>query len=141
VNVNVIGMNGRPQVKGLKAILSEWLAFRTETVRRRLKHRREEVVSRLHILDGFRTVYGNIDTVIAIIRKKDKPKRVLMARFKLDDEQAEAILELKLRQLAKLEEMKIRDEQKELSKEKGELDKALKSKQRLKKSDPSRDPK
>lgn len=133
VNVNVIGMNGRPQVKGLKAILSEWLAFRTETVRRRLKHRLEEVVSRLHILDGFRTVYGNIDTVIAIIRKKDKPKRVLMARFKLDDEQAEAILELKLRQLAKLEEMKIRDEQKELSKEKGELDKALKSKQRLKK--------
>lgn len=133
VNVNVIGMNGRPQVKGLKAILSEWLAFRTETVRRRLKHRLEEVVSRLHILDGFRTVYGNVDKVIAIIRKEDKPKRVLMARFKLDDEQAEAILELKLRQLAKLEEMKIRDEQKELSKEKEELDKALKSKQRLKK--------
>ncbi|MEE9287466.1 MAG: DNA topoisomerase IV subunit A, partial [Gammaproteobacteria bacterium] len=118
VNVNVIGMNGRPQVKGLKAILSEWLAFRTETVRRRLKHRLEEVVSRLHILDGFRTVYGNVDKVIAIIRKEDKPKRVLMARFKLDDDQAEAILELKLRQLAKLEEMKIRDEQKELSKEK-----------------------
>ena len=133
VNVNVIGMNGRPQVKGLKAILSEWLAFRTETVRRRLKHRLEEVVRRLHILGGFRTVYGNVDKVIAIIRKEDKPKRVLMARFKLDDEQAEAILELKLRQLAKLEEMKIRDEQKELSKEKEELDKALKSKQRLKK--------
>ncbi len=133
VNVNVIGMNGRPQVKGLKAILSEWLAFRTETVRRRLKHRLEEVVRRLHILGGFRTVYGNVDKVIAIIRKEDKPKRVLMARFKLDDEQAEAILELKLRQLAKLEEMKIRDEQKELSKEKEGLDKALKSKQRLKK--------
>ncbi|MEE9157412.1 MAG: DNA gyrase subunit A, partial [Gammaproteobacteria bacterium] len=133
VNVNVIGMNGRPQVKGLKAILSEWLAFRTETVRRRLKHRLEQVVSRLHILDGFRAVYGNVDKVIAIIRKEDKPKRALMARFKLDDEQAEAILELKLRQLAKLEEMKIRDEQKELSKEKEELDKALKSKQRLKK--------
>ncbi len=133
VNVNVIGMNGRPQVKGLKAILSEWLAFRTETVRRRLKHRLEEVVSRLHILDGFRAVYGNVDKVIAIIRKEDKPKRALMARFKLDDEQAEAILELKLRQLAKLEEMKIRDEQKKLSKEKEELDRALKSKQRLKK--------
>ena len=132
VNMNVIGMNGRPGVKNLRDMLREWLQFRIETVRKRLEYRLDKVSKRLHILDGLLVAYLNIDEVIKIIRENDKPKPVLMKRFKLSDEQAEAILELKLRHLAKLEEMTIRAEQKELKQEKAELEKLLSSKQRLK---------
>ncbi len=132
VNMNVIGLNGRPGVRNLQQLLSEWLRFRTETVRRRLQYRLDRVSKRLHILDGLMVAYLNIDEVIKIIRENDKPKPVLMKRFKLSDEQAEAILELKLRHLAKLEEMSIRAEQEELKAEKAELEKVLGSKQRLK---------
>jgi topoisomerase-4 subunit A len=131
VNLNMIGLDGRPQVKGLLAILTEWLEFRQETVRRRLQHRLDKVLARLHILDGLLIAFLNIDEVIAIIRHEDKPKAVLMSRFNLTDEQAEAILELKLRHLAKLEEMNIRGEQDELSKERDELEKTLGSTRRL----------
>lgn len=133
INLNMIGINGRPQVKDLLTILKEWLEFRTVTVRRRLQFRLDKVTARLHILDGLLIAYLNIDEVIAIIRKEDKPKPVLMKRFKLTDIQAEAILELKLRHLAKLEEMQIKNEQSELSKEKDELEKTLASSQKLKK--------
>lgn len=132
VNMNMIGVNGRPQVKNLKEILSEWLEFRTEIVRRRLQYRLDKVSARLHILDGLLIAYLNIDAVIAIIRKEDQPKPVLMQRFKLTDVQAEAILELKLRHLAKLEEAKIKGEQRALAEERAELEKTLGSKQRLK---------
>ncbi len=132
VNMNMIGTNGRPQVKNLRDTLSEWLEFRTEIVRRRLQYRLDKVIARLHILDGLLIAFLNIDEVIAIIRKEDKPKPALMQRFKLSDIQAEAILELKLRQMAKLEEMKIRGEQKELAAERDQLEKILASKQRLK---------
>lgn len=132
VNLNVIGLNGRPQVKSLKEILSEWLVFRIETVRRRLQYRLDKVLARLHILDGLLIAYLNIDEVIAIIREEDKPKPVLMARFELTETQAEAILELKLRHLAKLEEMKIRGEQSELDKERQNLEKTLGSETRMK---------
>jgi topoisomerase-4 subunit A len=111
VNMNVIGLDGRPGVRDLASMLREWLDFRRQTVRRRLQHRLEQVLRRLHILDGLLIAFLNIDEVIAIIRSEDRPKPVLMARFGLSDEQAEAILELKLRHLAKLEEMKIRGEQ------------------------------
>jgi topoisomerase-4 subunit A len=132
VNMNVIGLNGRPGVLNLREMLSEWLKFRIETVRRRLQFRLDKVAKRLHILDGLMVAYLNIDEVIKIIRENDKPKPVLMKRFKLSDEQAEAILDLKLRHLAKLEEMAIRTEQKELKQEQAELQKLLSSKQRLK---------
>ena len=132
VNLNVIGIDGRPAVKGLDVMLKEWLKFRTATVRRRLEHRLDRVESRLHILEGYLVAFLNIDEVIHIIRTEDKPKPVLMKKFKLSDEQAEAILELKLRHLAKLEEMKINGEQKELSKERDELKKLLGSDARLK---------
>jgi topoisomerase-4 subunit A len=125
VNLNMIGLNGKPQVKNLRQILSEWLSFRTETVRRRLQYRLDKVLARLHILDGLLIAYLNIDEVIAIIRHEDHPKPVLMARFALSDIQAEAILDLKLRHLAKLEEMKIRGEQDELEQERQELEKIL----------------
>ena len=131
VNLNVIGLDGRPRVYDLKSLLAEWLAFRTETVKRRLNYRLERVSRRLHILDGLLIAYLNIDEVIRIIRTEDEPKPVLMKRFKLTDVQAEAILELKLRHLAKLEEMKIRGEQKELADEKADLEATLKSKARL----------
>jgi topoisomerase-4 subunit A len=131
VNVNVIGLDGRPAVYGLKALLEEWLSFRTTTVKRRLQHRLERVTKRLHILDGLLIAYLSIDAVIKIIRTEDDPKPVLMKRFKLSDAQAEAILELKLRHLAKLEEMKIRGEQKELAAERADLEQTLKSKARL----------
>ncbi|MDD5580134.1 MAG: DNA topoisomerase IV subunit A [Methylobacter sp.] len=130
VNMNMIGMDGRPKVKNLKDILVEWLAFRTETVRRRLQFRLDKVLARLHILAGLLIAYLNIDEVIAIIRSEDNPKPVLMQRFGLTDVQAEAILELKLRHLARLEEMKIRGEQNELEKERAALEKILGS-QRL----------
>jgi topoisomerase-4 subunit A len=125
VNLNMIGLDGKPKVKNLREILVEWLAFRTETVRRRLQYRLDKVLARLHILKGLLIAYLNIDEVIAIIRSEDKPKPVLMARFGLDDIQAEAILELKLRHLAKLEEVKIKGEQDELEKERNGLEKTL----------------
>ncbi len=132
VNMNVIGLNGRPGVRNLREMLKEWLQFRTETVTRRLQFRLDKVSKRLHILDGLLIAYLNIDEVIRIIRENDKPKPVLMQRFRLSDEQAEAILELKLRHLARLEEMAIRTEQEALAKEKAELEKTLGSKARLK---------
>ena len=132
INLNMIGIDGRPGVKGLDRILKEWLQFRTETVRRRLEHRLERVLRRLHILEGYLIAFLNIDEVIHIIRTEDKPKPVLMKRFKLSDDQAEAILELKLRHLAKLEEMNIRTEQDELSEERDTLQKTLGSAARLK---------
>lgn len=125
VNMNMIGLDGRPHVKNLHDILSEWLAFRTETVRRRLQHRLNKVLARLHILEGLLIAYLNIDEVIAIIRTEDTPKPVLMSRFGITDTQAEAILELKLRHLIKLEEIKIRGEQDALSKERDNLEKTL----------------
>jgi len=131
VNMNMIGLNGKPVVKNLREILSEWLVYRTETVRRRLQHRLDKVLARLHLLDGLLIAYLNIDEVIAIIREYDKPKPVLMERFGISDLQAEAILELKLRHLAKLEEMKIRGEQDELEKERQALEKTLGSKKLL----------
>jgi topoisomerase-4 subunit A len=131
VNINVIGLDGRPAVFGLKGLLEEWLKFRTTTVKRRLEHRLEKVTQRLHILDALLIAYLNIDAVIKIIRTEEHPKPVLMKRFKLTDVQAEAILELKLRHLAKLEEMKIKGEQKELADERADLEQTLKSKARL----------
>lgn len=132
VNFNVIGLNGRPGVRNLAEILSEWLSFRKETVRRRLQFRLDQVLARLHILDGLLIAFLKIDEVIAIIRYEDKPKRELMARFGLSDKQGEAILDLKLRHLAKLEEIKIRAEQQELSAERDALQKTLGSQARLK---------
>jgi topoisomerase IV subunit A len=133
VNLNIIGLDGRPKVMGLKGILSEWLEFRIATVTRRLQHRLDKVAKRLHILAGLMIVYLNLDEVIRIIRREDEPKPVLMKRFKLSDEQAEEILNTRLRHLAKLEEMKIREEQKELKAEEEELEGLLKSKARLRK--------
>ena len=132
VNLNVIGLNGRPEVKNLKKVLKEWLEFRLDTVRRRLEWRLAKVEKRLHLLEGLLIAYLNIDEVIEIIRNNDEPKPVLMKRFKLSDEQAEAILELKLRHLARLEEMKIRGEQETLEAERSELKKTLGSKARMK---------
>ncbi|MDX1496460.1 MAG: DNA topoisomerase IV subunit A, partial [Salinisphaeraceae bacterium] len=132
VNLNMIGLDGRPQVKGLLPLLKEWLDFRKETVRRRLQWRLDKVEARLHILEGLLIAYLNIDEVIHIIRTEDEPKPVLMKRFKITDLQAEAILELKLRHLAKLEEMKIKGEQEELEKERDDLTKTLNSAARLK---------
>ncbi len=133
VNLNVIGLDGRPRVMGLREVLLEWLEFRLRTVTARLTHRLGKLNTRLHILDGLLIAYLNLDEVIRIVRTEDKPKPVLMKRFKLSDEQAEAILETKLRHLARLEEMKIREEQKELAAERDEIDRILKSKARLKK--------
>jgi len=133
VNLNIIALDGRPRVMSLREILTEWLEFRTTTVTRRLQHRLEKVTRRLHILDGLMVVYLNLDEVIRIIRREDEPKPVLMKRFKLSDEQAEEILNTRLRHLAKLEEMKIREEQKSLAAEREELEALLKSKAKLKK--------
>ena len=132
VNLNVIGLNGRPRLFNLVELLSEWIVFRKATVKRRLAHRLEIVKDRLHILDGLLVAYLNIDEVIRIIRSEDEPKPVLMKTFKLTDIQAEAILNLRLRNLAKLEEMKIRGEQDELNEERDTLEKTLKSAARLK---------
>ena len=133
VNLNVIALDGKPKVLGLKELLGEWLEYRTATVKRRLKYRLEKVEARLHILDGLLIAFLNLDEVIRIVRKEDEPKPVLMKRFKLTDLQAEAILETKLRHLAKLEEMKIRGEQKELSQEREGLEQTLKSAAKLRK--------
>ena len=132
VNMNVIGINGRPQVKNLKQILLEWIGFRITTVRRRLEWRLDKVDKRLHILEGLLIAFLNLDEVIRIVRTEDEPKPVLIKTFKISDIQAEAILETKLRHLAKLEEMKIREEQEALVEEKQELEKLLGSDRRIK---------
>ncbi len=132
VNMNVIARDGRPRVMGLKPLLEEWLAFRVDTVTRRLTHRLAKVDARLHILDGLMVAYLNLDEVIRIVRYEDEPKAALMARFQLSEAQAEAILETKLRHLARLEEMKIRSEQEKLQAERDELTKMLASKSKLK---------
>jgi topoisomerase-4 subunit A len=133
VNLNIIANDGRPRVMGLKEILSEWLEFRVTTVTRRLEHRLDKVGKRLHILDGLLIAFLNLDEVIRIIRREEEPKPVLMKRFKLSDEQTEEILNTRLRHLAKLEEMKIREEQKSLAAEREELEGLLKSKAKLRK--------
>ena len=132
VNLNVIGLNGRPDCLNLKQLLQQWLRFRTDTVTRRLEFRLDQVVDRLHVLAGLLIAYLNIDEVIHIIRSEDEPKPVLMHRFDLTGTQAEAILELKLRHLARLEEMRIRGEQDELETERQQLEALLGSKRRLK---------
>jgi topoisomerase-4 subunit A len=131
VNMNMIALDGRPRLFNLRDLLAEWLEFRIETVRRRLQHRYDQVNSRLHILDGYLIAYLNVDEVIKIIRREDEPKPVLMQRFKLSDLQAEAILELKLRYLNRLQEMEIRGEQKKLTEERAALEKVLGSKKLL----------
>jgi topoisomerase-4 subunit A len=131
VNMNMIALDGRPRLFNLRDLLAEWLEFRIETVRRRLQHRYDQVNSRLHILDGYLVAYLNVDEVIWIIRREDEPKPVLMQRFKLSDLQAEAILELKLRYLNRLQEMEIRGEQKKLTEERAALEKILGSKKLL----------
>ncbi|WP_100752099.1 DNA topoisomerase IV subunit A [Vibrio salilacus] len=131
VNLNMIGLDNRPQVKGLVQILAEWIEFRRSTVRRRLQYRLDKVMARLHILEGLLVAYLNLDEVIEIIRSEDDPKAVLMARFGISDIQADAVLDTKLRNLAKLEEMKIRGEQAELEKEREKLEQLLGSERRL----------
>jgi topoisomerase-4 subunit A len=133
VNMNMIGLDGRPRLYALRDLLIEWLQFRTETVRRRLQHRYDHVNARLHLLDGLMVAYLNIDEVIRIIRREDEPKPVLVQHFGLSDVQAEYILELRLRYLNKLQEMEIRGEQKKLQEERAELEKVLSSKKRLEK--------
>ncbi|MEN8212921.1 MAG: DNA topoisomerase IV subunit A [Pseudomonadota bacterium] len=132
VNMNVIGTNGRPQVKNLRMLLKEWLAFRFETVRRRLEFRLAKVSERLHLLDGLLIAFLNIDEVIHIIRTEEHPKEALMQRFELTEAQANYVLDTRLRQLARLEEMKIRAEQEELAAERDWLELTLGSKQRMK---------
>ncbi|QWV18513.1 DNA topoisomerase IV subunit A [Stutzerimonas zhaodongensis] len=133
VNTNVIGLDGRPQVKNLKVLLSEWLTYRIGTVRRRLQFRLDKVERRLHLLEGLLVAFLNLDEVIHIIRTEDQPKPVLMARFELSELQADYILDTRLRQLARLEEMKIRGEQDELAKEREKLLALLGSEAKLKK--------
>ena len=132
VNINMIGLDGRPQVKDLRMILTEWLSFRKSTVVRRLQFRLDKVLARLHILEALMIAFLNIDEVIRIIRFEEKPKQQLMTQFSLSDIQAEAILDLKLRHLAKLEEFKIQGEQEELAKERDALQLLLGSDKRLK---------
>ena len=132
VNMNVIGLDGKPQVKPLVPMLKEWLVYRTQIVTKRLNFRLDKILARLHILEGLLVAFLNIDEVIAIIRENDKPKPILMSHFKLTEIQAEAILELKLRHLAKLEEVKIQSEQAELAAEKEKLELLLSSDTRLK---------
>jgi topoisomerase-4 subunit A len=132
VNLNMIGLDGRPAVKTLRDILSEWLEYRFETVRRRLQHRLDKVLERLHLLEGLMIAFLNLDEVIRIIRTEDEPRPVLMQRFELTEVQADYILDTKLRHLARLEEMKIREEQDKLLVERDDLQKTLGSKQRMK---------
>ena len=132
VNLNVLGLNGRPQVKGLLELLTEWLTFRMTTVKRRLEYRLDKILSRLHILDALMIAFLNIDEVIEIIRYNDDPKAELISRFGLSDKQADAILDLKLRHLAKLEEFKIKAEQSELEEERDKLQLLLSSERRMK---------
>ncbi|KAA0070888.1 DNA topoisomerase IV subunit A [Rhodanobacter sp. T12-5] len=132
VNLNMIGLDGRPQVKDLKRILTEWLSFRTSTVTRRLENRLAKVDRRLHLLEGLHTAYLNLDEVIRIVRSEDEPKPVLMARFRLSEEQTDYILETRLRQLARLEEMKINAERDQLEEERARINVLLKSPAKLK---------
>ncbi len=132
INLNVIGIDGKPGVKSLDKILSEWLSFRMVTVRRRLQHRLDWVLDRLHVLDGQMIAFLNLDEVIHIIRTEDHPKQKLMERFKLSERQANFILDTRLRQLARLEEMRIKEEQQKLNDEKSDLEKTLGSAKRLK---------
>ena len=132
VNMNLIGLNGKPQTRDIKLVLKEWLSFRTKTVTRRLQYRLDWVLDRLHILEGLLVVFINIDEVISIIRNEDEPKKVLQKKFKLSVIQVDAILEIRLRQLAKLEEIKIKEEQGSLDSERKDLEKLLGSKTRLK---------
>jgi topoisomerase-4 subunit A len=132
VNMNIIGLDGNPRVKPLIPLIKEWLSYRTDLVTKRLQHRLQKILDRLHILEGLLIAYLNIDEVIAIIRSEDKPKPVLMERFKLSELQAEAILELKLRHLAKLEEFKIQKERDDLNEEKEKIELLLSSDNRLK---------
>ena len=132
VNMNLIGLNGKPQTRDIKLVLKEWLSFRTQTVTRRLQYRLDWVLDRLHILEGLLIVFINIDEVISIIRNEDEPKKVLQKKFKLSVIQVDAILEIRLRQLTKLEEIKIKEEQGNLDSERKELEKLLGSKSRLK---------
>lgn len=132
INLNIIGIDGKPGVKPLNTILSEWLSFRMVTVRRRLQYRLDWVLDRLHVLDGQLIAFLNLDEVIHIIRTEDQPKQKLMKRFDLSERQANFILDTRLRQLARLEEMKIKDEQKALNKEKDDIEKTLASARRLK---------
>lgn len=131
VNMNMIGLDHKPAVKGLLQVLTEWLIFRRTTVTRRLQHRLDKVLARLHILDGLMIAFLNIDEVIEIIRTEDEPKQVLMARFNLSDEQAEAILNLRLRHLAKLEEHQLQAEKDKLEEERSNLELILGSERRL----------
>lgn len=131
VNLNMIGLDHRPQVKNLQMILKEWLAYRLDVVTRRLNFRLEKINERLHILEGLLIAYLNIDEVIRIIREEDDPKQELMSKYKISDIQANAILDLRLRQLAKLEEFKLKSEQDELSAEKADIEKTLGSKARM----------
>ena len=131
VNMNMIGLDHKPAVKGLLQVLTEWLTFRRITVTRRLQHRLDKVLARLHILDGLMIAFLNIDEVIEIIRTEDEPKQVLMARFNLSDEQAEAILNLRLRHLAKLEEHQLQAEKDKLEEERSNLELILGSERRL----------
>ena len=131
VNFNMIGLDKRPQVKNLRAVLREWLEFRADTVRRRLQFRLDRVLQRLHVLEGLLVAYLNVDAVIEIIRSEDDPKTALMARFGLSGAQAEAILDLRLRRLARLEEIAIQGEQQRLDRERRELEKLLSSPRRL----------
>ncbi|HEY7871415.1 MAG TPA: DNA topoisomerase IV subunit A [Rudaea sp.] len=132
VNLNLIGLDGKPQVKTLKQILGEWLVFRTNTVTRRLKHRLEKVERRLHLLEGLRIAFLNLDEVIRIVRTEEEPRPELIARFKLSEEQADYILETRLRQLARLEEMKLNAERDALEEERARIAVTLKSPAKLK---------
>jgi len=131
VNLNVIGLDGRPRVRNLRELLGEWLEFRTRTVRRRLEHRLERVRDRLHVLEGLFAVYLNLDEVIATIRAADDPGPALMERFGLSERQAEAVLQMRLRQLARLEQIKLEAERGALERERGELERTLGSPRRL----------
>ena len=131
-NINLIDRSGSPRVFGLRDLLYEWLKFRQETVLKKLNHRLQQVDDRLHILEGLLIVYMDIDMVIKIIRQSDEPKKELIKKFKISEIQANAILEIKLRQLAKLEQIKLEEESKLLKDEKKDLEKIIGSKSRLK---------
>ena len=132
MNMNLISLKGGPKVFSLVDLLKEWLTFRKDTVKRKLEHRLDQVNDRLHILEGLLTIYIDLDKVIKIIRRFDEPKKELIKVFKLSEIQANAILEIKLRQLAKLEQLKLENERDELAKEQDDIEKILKSKSRLK---------
>ncbi|HJN50913.1 MAG: DNA topoisomerase IV subunit A [Pseudomonadales bacterium] len=132
VNLNLIGNDGRPQVMNLTTLLSEWLKFRSATVLKRLQFRLDKILDRLHVLNGLMIAYLNIDAVIKIVRNEDNPKQALIKKYKLSERQADAILDLRLRQLAKLEEVKIKAEQDDLVEEQKGIEKTIKSKARLK---------